>query len=334
MPSILPRKQKKVHVAIVGAGLAGLSCATALDCVGINVTILEKSRGVAGRMSTRKEAGWQCDHGARYFTARDPAFLKQLQQWQDLGAAALWQTAIGVYENGQWQPSQSSDARYVGTPFMTSPAQWLAKSLTVQNTHTINQIHLQAGLWELHSQEHGPLTLNPDWLIIATPAPQAFKLTQSISSNIEALQQQSKTEGCWTMMLRFDHQITIPFEAAFINEGILSWIARNNAKPMRDGNEVWVIHGESKWSQQCIDETPEAIAPKMIAAFIELGGQLPAEYRIHRWRYASSDPGFGPEFHIEPDQKLGFCGDWLHGGRVEGAWLSGQKLAHAILEIA
>lgn len=331
MSTILPTKSKHVHLAIVGAGLAGLSCATVLGHAGVKVELLEKSRGVAGRMSTRRESDWQCDHGARYFTARDPDFQTQLRQWEKDSVASLWNTPIGIYENSQWLASPSRDLRYVGAPRMTAPAQHLAKSLTVNSSHTITHINHVEGRWHLTTEEHGYLALKPDWLVIATPAPQALQLTQSISPAIRMLHDQSKTQGCWTMMLRFDRPISMPFEAAFINEGILSWIARNNAKPLRDGPEVWVIHGQSQWSEEHMDIAPEIIAPKMIAAFMELGGPMPADYRIHRWRYASSDPHFQPGFHIEPNHKLGFCGDWLHGGRVEGAWLSGKKLAEAIL---
>ena len=52
-------------VAIVGAGLSGLSCAHALQAQGVKVTVFDKSRGVSGRMSTRRGDGWQADHGAR-----------------------------------------------------------------------------------------------------------------------------------------------------------------------------------------------------------------------------------------------------------------------------
>jgi predicted NAD/FAD-dependent oxidoreductase len=35
-------------------------------------------------------------------------------------------------------------------------------------------------------------------------------------------------------------------------------------------------------------------------------------------------------FILHEDNKLSLCGDWLNGGRVEGAWLSGYQLASAI----
>lgn len=330
MTSILPRMKEK-HIAIIGAGLAGLSCGTALAKAGAKVSVFEKSRGPAGRMSTRKGENWQCDHGARYFTARDPAFEVQLGEWLECGVAEPWTTPIGVYENQEWRASGSKDIRYVGTPWMTSPAQSLAQSLAVETNHTVNQVAQHEDQWAIHTAEHGLLECRPDWLVLATPAPQAMQLTQGIYPEIIALNQQAKTQGCWTMMLRFEQAISMPFEAAFINDGILSWVARNNAKPQRTGSEVWVIHGQAQWSQDHIDDDPLLIAPQMIEAFIALGGEAPIDYSIHRWRYASSDVQFQPKFHCDFNQQIGFCGDWLYGGRVEGAWLSGQHLANAII---
>jgi hypothetical protein len=331
MALILPRIEEKSQLAVIGAGLAGLSCASALAKAGMQVKVFEKSRGVAGRMSTRKGEGWQCDHGARYFTARDPAFQEQLAVWLEQEAAAHWHTPIGVYENQAWHSSKPSDARYVGTPWMTSPAHHLAQSLEIHTSHTITSIYRVQEQWQLHTAEHGLLDYQPDWVILAIPAPQALALTKAIDPAIAELHKKAKTEGCWTMMLRLNEAITMPFEAAFINDGILSWVARNNAKPQRTGEEVWVIHAQSQWSQEHIDADPIAIAPQMIAAFIALGGKVPAEYAIHRWRYASSDTSYQKRFHCDFERGIGYCGDWLHGGRVEGAWLSGQALANTII---
>ena len=331
MGLILPRKEKKSQVAVIGAGLAGLCCAATLAQAGMGVAVFEKSRGIAGRMSTRKGVGWQCDHGACYFTARDPAFQEQVAKWIEAGAAAQWHTPIGVYEDQKWQQRISNDARYVGTPWMTSPAQHLAQSLEIHTSHTITSINRLQDQWQLHTAEHGLLNYKPDWVILAVPAPQALALTKAIDPAITGLHDKAKTEGCWTMMLRFHEAINMPFEAAFTNEGILSWVARNNSKPQRTGAEVWAIHGQSQWSQDQIDADPLTIAPQMIAAFVALGGQAPDEYAIHRWRYASSEPSYQPEFHYDSHQRIAYCGDWLQGGRVEGAWLSGQGAAKAIL---
>lgn len=41
-------------VAIIGAGMAGLSCARALVQAGVAVELFDKGRGPGGRMSTRR----------------------------------------------------------------------------------------------------------------------------------------------------------------------------------------------------------------------------------------------------------------------------------------
>ena len=74
-------KNAKPTVAIIGAGLAGLSCATRLQAQGFEVHVFEKSRGPSGRMSTRNGENWSADHGAQYFTARDPLFIEELKTW-------------------------------------------------------------------------------------------------------------------------------------------------------------------------------------------------------------------------------------------------------------
>ena len=106
----------KKRVAIVGAGIAGLSCATHLQAMGFEVEVFEKSRGPSGRMSTREGDGWTADHGAQYFTARDPLFKHELGSWIDKGVAARWNPNIGVFEEGRWRASSSNESRYVATP--------------------------------------------------------------------------------------------------------------------------------------------------------------------------------------------------------------------------
>ncbi|MBU3629379.1 FAD-dependent oxidoreductase [Polynucleobacter sp. AP-Reno-20A-A9] len=321
----------KATVGIIGTGLAGLSCATRLQALGFEVCAYEKSRGPSGRMSTRSGEGWSADHGAQYFTARDPLFIQEINAWIKAGVAAAWHPRLFVYEGDQWRESISNGHRYVGTPAMNSPGKYLAQNLSIQFNHTIDKIFRQNGKWFIHSLETGDIDQAFDYLILAIPAPQATSLVTSTDYSLDGFASGVNMLGCWTVMARFTECPDIPFDAAFINNEIISWISRNNSKPGRASQETWTIHANPQWSQQWIELDKGVASSHILECAKKLGLHCEnAEISIHRWRYASGAINSGSGFILNPAMKLGLCGDWLNGGRVEGAWLSGQKLANAI----
>jgi len=352
-------------VAIVGAGMAGLSCARALRAAGLQVTVLDKSRGVAGRMSTRRGEGWQADHGAQYFTARHPAFVAEVARWVDAGVAARWSPRIAVLGGDAPQrdvrgslggamaasaPSgdpadPASWHRHVGVPRMTSPAQWLAEGLDVRTQHTVQSLRREGARWHLATAEHGWLQDGFDALVLAMPSPQTEALlrlgvqpgTTALLAHGEAVAAAAAVtmRGCWALMLRFDAPLDLPFDAAFVNAGPLRWMARDSHKPGRSpqagGGETWVLHASPEWSEAHIEDSPEAATQALLAAFVGWGGRRPDACTAHRWRYADSLPPPPGLRTWVPDIALGLCGDWLAAGRVEGAWLSGQAVAMQVL---
>ena len=320
-----------VAVAIIGAGIAGLSCATSLQAKGFQVQIYEKSRGPSGRMSARHGEDWSADHGAQYFTARDPAFIEILKSWIKVGVAAPWHPRLAAYENGKWQESTSQEKRYVGVPAMNTPGQYLAKNLSIECNQTIDEIYQKDGKWHLHSKESGEITQSFDYLVLAVPAPQSYALAKLIDNPIAVICNEVKMQGCWTVMARFAEKVRMPFDAAFINNEIISWITRNNSKPGRTGQETWTIHANPQWSQQWIELDKEEANKLILDSAKQLGlNYQDAHISIHRWRYASGAINTAAGYILNQDSKLSLCGDWLNGGRVEGAWLSGYKLANAI----
>lgn len=320
-------------IAIIGAGIAGLSCAVRLKSLGHQVEVFEKGRGPAGRMSTKRGDDWTADHGAQYFTARDPLFIKQVEQWLAEGVAAPWSPDLKVFEAGQWQASQSKDVRYVGIPGMNAPAKQLAKDLMIHSSQTIDSLKHKDGKWYLHSAESGDIAQAFDELILAIPGPQAFTLAQHIDTEIKALTENSNMKGCWTIMARFKEKQNVPFDAAFVNRELISWISRNLSKPARKGLESWTIHANADWSQEFIELDKEQVTEQMLACAKKVGLDCTsADIAIHRWRYASGSTTSAPGFYINPALHIGVCGDWLNGGRVEGGWLSGYQLANRITQ--
>ncbi len=340
------------HIAIIGAGIAGLSCATVLQAAGHSVQVFDKSNNAGGRMSTRRgdqrrsdltegnhkqddharEMSWQCDHGAQYFTARNDDFRAEVARWCEAGAAVRWDACVRVHKGGAWQTLGSARERFVGTPAMTAPARLLAAKLPVTFGATVQALAPPSCTpertpWRLQTAEHGVLDNEFDAVMLALPAPQALAMLDNRMPHWTAPLLAVKMRPCWAVMLQFDAPVSLALDAAFINDGPLRWIARDNSKPGRPTHESWVLHASPEWSEANLETPPEMIAAALIAAFVALGGAVPQSWRAHRWRYASSAQPSALGALWDDVAQLGLCGDWLNGDKVEGAWLSGKKLA-------
>jgi renalase len=318
-------------VAVVGAGLAGLACAAALQAAGRHVVVLEKSRGVGGRMSTRRGDGWQADHGAQYFTARDAGFRAEVAAWQAAGAVSEWRPRLHVIgARRRRSPQDETDTqRFVGVPGMTAPARALASGVVLRTRHTVDALHAEGGQWRVHTLEAGVLPERFSHVLLALPAAQALPLLQPHAAALAALAASARMQPCMAMILRFDAPASLPFDAAFVNQGPLRWIARDGSKPAREGAECWILHAEEQWSAAHLETPlPDACA-LLLRAFSEVGGPAPSAWTAHLWRYASGGAALAEPWAFDAGRGLGLCGDWLAGGRVEGAWLSGRALAQA-----
>jgi renalase len=318
------------RVAVIGAGIAGLACARELQLHGISVDVFEKSRGPSGRMSTRRTQDWSADHGAQYFTARDPRFIEEVQSWIQAGNAAIWKPRLKIYEAKTWRESHSQDIRYIGTPHMNSPGKHLAESLSIEYERTISQLERRDDKWHLQCSEANEIKTLYDFVVLAIPAPQASALLEDLDSGAADIANSAQMKACWTMMAKFPNQLNVDFDAAFINQEIISWICQNGSKPMRQGS-TWTIHGSPDWSQDHVELSKEDAQEQMIDCLTAMGFKCKdADISMHRWRYASGCLENGVGFLSLPNISLGLCGDWLNAGRVEGAWLSGFNLALAL----
>ena len=79
-----------MKIVVVGAGISGCVCAWRLANSGHEVVLVEKGRGVGGRMSTRRMEGARIDHGAQFFTVRDPRMKVLLSHWEQEKAVVPW----------------------------------------------------------------------------------------------------------------------------------------------------------------------------------------------------------------------------------------------------
>ena len=133
-------------------------------------------------------------------------------------------------------------------------------------------------------------------------------------------------------MFAFETPLSVP-DDVLKDRGIISWAARNSAKPGRDGPEAWVVQATPDWSRDHLEETAETVVDQLQAALAaECPDALPAPIvRVgHRWRYARAAAGEAGCLW-NAGERIGAAGDWLLAPRIESGWLSGRRLAEQML---
>lgn len=312
-----------MRVGIVGAGIAGLACAEGLRDRGHDVVLFDKGRGPGGRMSTRRfptpldEAHF--DHGAQYFTARENKFQSQVSAWTAEGVVAPW-------------PAAGKDA-YVGVPAMNSPVRALAGRHVVHWSARVTAMEMAGDRWRLHVD--GGRVADVDLAVVAIPAEQAAALLADPTPDLASRARAAISEPCWTVMAAFGQPVPVTADCwpqPDPEHDVVGWAARNSAKPGRSGPESWVVQASPGWSRRHIDADPDAVTANLLAALARvLGVGLPPSIgtAAHLWRFAQSSQG-GAGVMLDADRRLGLCGDWLIGPRVECAWISGADLADRV----
>ena len=301
--------------------MAGLACAEVLSSVGNTVELFDKGRGAGGRMSTRR---WQtpigevtADHGAQYFTSRDPEFKKLVGEWSEIGIAAPW-------------PPAGAEA-WVGVPGMNAVVKQMASSHAVSWGYLVKSVARRNDGWWLFGErgESGPF----DAALLAIPAEQAAAILALHDFSMMRAALLARSQPCWTGLFVFDRPLG-GLPAVLRDRRNFTWAARNNSKPGRRPTECWVVHASAVWSSDRLEDSTEDVANLLFAELYEASGSSiprPVVATAHRWRYALS-AGTGEGALWNNDLQLGACGDWLLGPRVECAWLSGRMLAERCLQ--
>ncbi|HDZ55929.1 MAG TPA: FAD-dependent oxidoreductase [Pseudomonas xinjiangensis] len=321
-----------LRIAVIGAGLAGISAATALNEANHMVTIFDKSRGSGGRMSSKRTEVGDLDLGAQYFTARDSHFRQLLQQWLDKGWVAEWTPRLFRFDQQGLHESADQQQRFVGTPRMSALSRHLIGDLRFQSQTRIAQVHRDDdNQWQLSDDVgavHGPF----DRIVVAVPAPQAVALLKQAPLLAQAAAQATMDAG-WTLALAFEQSLPTPVEACFVRSGPLDWISRNSTKPGRGGRDTWVVQSTPGWAADHLDADHETIATHLQQALSEVLGLTlpsPASLHVHRWLYARPTDQCNWGALAAPELGIYVCGDWCLGGRLENAWLSGQQAAKTV----
>ena len=321
------------RIAIIGAGIGGVVLGQALAGQH-EVVVFEKGRGVGGRMATRQAPGFAFDHGAQFFTAREPRFLALMEQALAAGAVAEWTMPIAsLGRDGQMSLAAPREPHYVGMPGMNSFVRALAGDVAIRSGVDVAPLGTRGDAgWALTDVAGGALGTF-DWVISSTTPHQTRALFAETGTDAGMLDGAAMLP-CYALLVGFAAPLALDWGMLRLDAGPLALVVNNAGKPGRDGSVgTLVAHSSSAWAQGQLAADPADTEAGMVTALraaLGIDADQASFRALHRWKSARLDgmPDKAP--FIDRERGLAATGDWTTGSRVESVALSALDLAGMI----
>jgi renalase len=265
---------------------------------------------------------------------RDAEFYQLLEDLAAAGAAAHWHGRVRVLEAGQVSDTPGEDpARYIGVPGMSAWTERLARPLQVTCGVRVAAVVRERDHWRLLAADR--LLGVFDLVVLAVPAPQALPLltaAPALAAQVRAV----RMRPTWTLMTAFGQPLDLPFDGAFVPR--LGGALLGSPRQQQGGAAGSGMLGAPRPPRLVRDASRGRAGggrPGAAGGLLGGGRTRPARAHLvlpHRWRYAVPERTLSEPFLTALSGRLGLCGDWCGGPRIEGAFLSGRALARHLLD--
>ncbi len=316
---------------VIGAGMSGLNAARLLQDAGWAVTILDKGRGVGGRLATRHVGQAVFDHGAQFITVRSPRFQTLVSSLQNEGVIYEWCRGIGTPDR---LAREDGYPRYQGRGGMSGIAKHLAQGLDVRVRRRVVRLQQSGEEWTAILESGQAVAA--DALIVTTPVPQALDLLDlggaELPDSHRASLDRIKYHPCLALMVALAQQSRVPAPGALrLEEGPLSFICDNRLKGISPGAAL-TLHASPDFSREHWNLSESTLAEMLLRSAQPWFSGSPQSLTLHRWRFSMPVEPYRERFlRVPGPAPLLFAGDAFNGPRVEGAALSGMAAAEDLL---
>lgn len=307
---------------VIGAGLSGLHIAREIKEIGLGeVLILEKSRGVGGRMATRRTLNTKFDHGAQFYRVK--ADITKIHQfWSQKGVSHQWFVSI---KGNHWCAPLG----------MTALAKSLAEGVDVSLEKQVSSIQYENKLWKIISDK------NEIWfckkLIITSPLPQSLKLLEDVISNqladqdvVNDIKKINYTKAVIGLItLEDDIETDVSGYEEFQSGNFFS-ITNQKTKGVSE-TPAFVVTMSPAFSEEVFDQSDDLTLEKILKEF---QGKYPGakiiSSELKKWRYCQPTSQY-KKYFSEIALNVFLIGDAFGGSSLLGAVRSSDALFSFLL---
>lgn len=318
--------QPTTDVLVIGAGMAGLIAAAELQRSGRRVLVLDKSRGVGGRLASRRIGGASFDHGAQFITTRDPRFAAVLEQGRQKGSIQEWCRGFSGCADGH--------TRWRGNPGMSAVAKQLALGLDIYLETQVLALRRADAKWRAETTSGH--SFNAAAVVLTSPVPQSLAMLEAggtvlppeLGRRLAAIEY----ERCLAVMAVLEGPSCLPAPGGLsLDHGPIAWIADNQLKGI-SAEPCLTLHATPAFSLDHWDRDRQESGRVLLDAAAAWLGAGIRTFQVHGWRYSKPvRVDEDPCVLVSQSPPLVLAGDAFAGPRVEGAAISGWAAAEAIL---
>ena len=301
----------KHQTCIIGAGLTGLIIAHRLDHEG--VVIIEKSRGVGGRMATRRSDKAKFDHGAQFYTLQ-PAIEPLHTHWMKNSLVSPWFDAKGI-------------SHYKCATGMTTLAKDLAQNLTVKFETRVARISKNGSGW-LSTCDNGE-EFEADRIVLTAPLPQSLELLRTSAIAYD----QSLDKLIYAKAIVGLVEATVDNDRLAgaqgyreLEKGDVFSIANQKAKGL-SATPAWTVTLKPEISEDLYEKSDLDLRAVILEEFKKIDPNFePTIIQIKKWRY-SHPLHRATALYYSPAPNFYLAGDAFGGGSLNGAARSANAVA-------
>lgn len=332
-------------IVVIGAGVAGLSAARALQDAGREVRVLEKARGVGGRCATRRIEGQPVDSGVAWFHGSDASFLAVFQEFSPDEVLDGWpRRVVGSGPPCHPHGLDAGQRRFALRDGASALPKRLAQGLDVRLNTRVHAVTAHADHLRVRTED---TTYDAEHVVFTLPAEQSSELLAGLEpdrevSAVRFLLGRVGSVACLTVLALYD--LDRPDPGFDVNlpplGGPLALIAHDSTKRTDPRFRALVLQASPAWSREHLERDPEAWSAALLDAAAEQVGpwvRSPRARQAHRWRYARVAPALAlrsPVLLGSGSAKVALTGEAFHEGTgVQGAFLAGRRAAARLLEV-
>ena len=323
------------NVAIIGAGITGVTVANLLQKK-YNLTVFEKSRGVGGRIATRRAEPYQFNHGAQYFKVENKEFKDFVQPLMvNKIIKPLKTNQIEILNKNVIKRTKIYNQQYftAGSKMNSVVKYLINNNFSIKLLCKIEKILKENDNWfiiDSNKVSYGPY----NWLFITIPPNQAIEILYNNFKFLDIIKK-IKMRSCYSLMLGFDEIKEFDFDTALFLDEDVRWLSIS--KKILEKKEYYnlLINSSYNFAEQNINGSKDKISNYLIKQVSDILQCKLNNYKhkaLHFWKYAMSEKNNNLGSLFDEDLKVIVCGDWCMNGKVEGGFLSAKNAANKLLK--